>query len=75
MTDDTVWGERIALFMCAAHCQGRHSTAGRVAARALGIEFPITMPNLARRAKAEGLNAKELWPWWTKSDVEHPLLT
>lgn len=58
--------ERIALFMCASHCQGGHSAAGMAAAEALGIEFPITMPNLRAQATKEGLDPKELWPWYAK---------
>lgn len=56
--------ERIALFMCASHCQGGHSLAGAAAAKALGITFPITMKKLANRARKEGLDPKELWPWY-----------
>jgi hypothetical protein len=59
--------ERIALFMCAAHCQGGHSGAGRAAAEALDVPFPITMQGLARRALADGLDPRELWPWWDKA--------
>jgi hypothetical protein len=56
--------ERIALFMCASHCQGGHSGAGAAAAEALGITFPITMKKLANRARKEGLDSKSLWPWY-----------
>lgn len=59
--------ERIALFMCAAHCQGGHSAAGMAAADALGITFPITMKKLANRARKDGLDPKKLWPWWEKA--------
>jgi hypothetical protein len=58
--------ERIALFMCATHCQGGHSAAGAAAAEALGISFPITMTNLVARAREEGLDPNELWPWYSK---------
>lgn len=58
--------ERIALFMCAASCQGGHSDAGHAAAEALGVPFPITMPSLEHKALAEGLNPAELWPWLAK---------
>lgn len=56
--------ERVALYMCAAHCQGGHSDAGRAAADALGITFPITMKKLANRARKDGLDPKKLWPWY-----------
>jgi len=54
----------IALLMCAAHCQGGHSTAGQAAADALGIKFPITMDKLAKVARKAGLDREKLWPWW-----------
>ena len=56
--------ERIALYMCAAHCQGGHSDAGRAAADALGITFPITMKKLSNRSRKDGLDPKKLWPWY-----------
>lgn len=59
--------ERKALFMCAAHCQGGHSDAGAAAAEALGVPFPISMPNLVRKARAEGVNPATLWPWLARS--------
>lgn len=55
--------ERVALYMCATHCQGGHSDAGFAAAMALGVPFPLTMPNLIKRAREEGLNPAELWRW------------
>jgi hypothetical protein len=61
--------ERIALFMCAAHCQGGHSVAGQEAAKALGITFPITMKKLATKARKEGLDPKKLWPWWSHAEL------
>jgi hypothetical protein len=64
--------ERIALYMCAAHCQGGHSTAGQAAADALGITFPITMQKLANRARKDGLDPKKLWPWWNKTTSLSP---
>lgn len=59
--------EREALFMCAAHCQGGHSDAGKAAAEALGVPFPIRMDDLVRRAAAEGADPRKLWPWLTYS--------
>lgn len=55
--------ERKALFMCACHCQGGHSDAGFAASEALGVPFPITMPNLIAAARAEGANPATLWSW------------
>lgn len=63
MSERSLAGYRIALFMCAAHCQGGHSDAGRVAAEVLNVPFPIRMEDLARQAKAEGFDPKQLWPW------------
>jgi len=57
-------GERAALFKCAASCQGGHSDAGAAAADALGIPFPITMSNLISKAREEGLNPRDVWPWF-----------
>lgn len=54
---------RVALFMCAAHCQGGSSNAGVVAANELGIPFPIRMDDLVDRARKEGLDPDRLWPW------------
>lgn len=55
--------DRVALFMCAASCQGGHSSAGSAAADALGIPFPITMDALEAQATLEGLDPRVLWPW------------
>ena len=54
---------RRALFMCASHCQGGHSYAGDAAAEVLGVPFPIQMPDLIAKAREEGINPAELWPW------------
>jgi hypothetical protein len=54
---------RRALFMCAAHCQGGHSAAGSEASQVLGVPFPITMSEMVAKARADGLNPAELWPW------------
>lgn len=54
--------DREALFMCAASCQGAHSTAGAAASEVLGVPFPITMDNLIAKATAEGLDPDGLWP-------------
>lgn len=57
--------ERVALFMCATHCQGGHSEAGAAAASALGVPFPLTMESLAAKARQEGLDPAVLWPWYS----------
>lgn len=54
---------RRALFMCAASCQGGHSRAGDAAANVLRIPFPITMENLIEKAREEGFDPDDLWPW------------
>lgn len=63
VTDPDINPDRNALFMCASHCQGGHSEAGAAAAAALGVPFPITMPNMLAKATAEGLDPDHLWPW------------
>jgi hypothetical protein len=55
-------GHRIALYMCAAHCQGGHSDAGAAAAFVLGVSFPLLMTELVGRARSEGYNPAVLWP-------------
>ena len=55
--------ERIALFMCAASCQGGNSTAGAAAAEALGVPFPVRLEALVEQALREGLDPDKLWPW------------
>lgn len=52
-----------ALFIAASQHQGGHSATGGAIAGALGIPFPVTMPNLEKRAKQLGFDPKELWPW------------
>lgn len=71
LDDDTraeIAGLRIALFMCAAHCQGGHSEAGRRAAEALGVPFPIRMESLKRAARRDGYDPARLWPWLTEME-------
>lgn len=55
--------ERRALFLEAPQRQGGHSSRGGEIADELGIPFPITMANLEKRARAEGADPNELWPW------------
>ena len=59
-----------ALLRCATHCQGGHSEAGMVTAEALGIPFPLTMPDLIACAQRHGFDPKELWRWYFKTKVE-----
>ena len=54
---------REALFMAASSHQGGHSNVGVAIADALGVPFPITVPALEAKAKAEGFDTKALWPW------------
>lgn len=55
--------DRRALFLEAPGRQGGHSKRGGEIADELGIPFPITMPALEHRARAEGADPNELWPW------------
>mgnify|MGYP003388709709 CR=1 FL=1 len=55
---------RRALYMSAASCQGGNSGAGRVIAETFGVPFPIKMKDLLAKAKTEGFDPVELWPWW-----------
>jgi hypothetical protein len=64
--------ERIALFMCAASCQGGHSTAGKAASEALGVPYPIRLESLVDKAIQEGLNPDVLWPWAMKNWPRRP---
>lgn len=66
---------REALFMCATHCQGGHSEAGYAAAQILGVPFPITMPDLVAKVRAEGLDPDKLWPWYAEMRVARSALT
>lgn len=58
------------LFDIAASHQGGHSRNGRLIAGALGVPFPITMPNLAKRALEEGLEPRLVWPWWAAAPID-----
>lgn len=51
-----------------ASCQGGHSTEGQRIANILGVPFPLTMPNLASRAKKLGFRVEALWPWYEGKD-------
>ena len=60
-------GYRRVLFMAAAHCQGGHSIAGEEISDTLGVPFPLNMENLKAKAKEEGFNPQDLWPWWKQA--------
>ncbi len=64
--------ERVALFMCAASCQGGNSTAGKAASEALGVPYPIRLESLAEKAIKEGLDPDNLWPWAMKNWADRP---
>lgn len=57
---------RETLFMVAPSHQGGHSATGAAIAECLGIPFPVAVPDLERKAEAEGFDPKELWPWLYK---------
>ena len=57
---------REALYRCSPSHQGGHSDTGRAIAECLGVPFPLTVPDLERAAKAEGLDTDALWPWLNK---------
>jgi hypothetical protein len=54
---------REALFRCAPSFQGGHSKDGGAIADALGLTFPIRFPELEAKARDEGMDPDELWPW------------
>lgn len=56
---------RLVLVM-APSFQGGHSKTGGEVADMLGIPFPLTLPNLAKKARALGFDPDNLWPWWKK---------
>lgn len=55
---------REALFMAAASCQGGHSHAGEAIAELLSVPFPLRMESLHAKAMSEGLDPKQIWPWY-----------
>lgn len=57
-----------ALLICAPGHQGGHSYTGGEIADALGIPFPVTMPDLRRFATDHGFMPYDLWPWLKKLD-------
>lgn len=57
---------REALFRAAPSHQGRHSDTGAAIADALGVSFPLQVPELEAAAKADKMNTEVLWPWLYK---------
>lgn len=53
----------LALLIAAPAHQGGHGLSGQMIAKALEIDFPISMDNLEIRAKQLGYDTNELWPW------------
>lgn len=64
MADERMYRE--ALFRAAPSHQGGHSDTGAAIAECLGLEFPLKFPNLEIKAKAEGFDPADLWPWLMK---------
>lgn len=54
---------REALMMCAPSFQGGHSKTGDAICDALGLTFPVRMPELEAKAKGWKMNPDVLWPW------------
>lgn len=57
---------REALFRVAPSYQGGHSVDGGAICDALGLTFPIRVPELEAKAKDEKMNPDVLWPWLAK---------
>lgn len=55
--------ERRALFLAGQHCQGGHSAAGDAIAEALGVPFPLRMPDLIAKLREEDHNPAAFYPW------------
>lgn len=65
-TIDEILRYREALFRVAPSYQGGHSVDGGAIADALGLTFPIRVPELEAKAKDEGMDPDVLWPWLAK---------
>lgn len=65
-TVDEILRYREALFRVAPSHQGGHSAAGSAIADALGLTFPIRVPELEAKARDEKMDPDVLWPWLTK---------
>lgn len=57
---------REALFRSAPSHQGGHSVTGGAIADALGVSFPLKVPELEAAAKGEQMDTTRLWPWLYK---------
>lgn len=57
---------REALYRAAPSHQGGHSDTGAAIADALGVTFPLKVPELEARAQDEKMDTKVLWPWLYK---------
>ncbi len=57
---------REALFRVAPSYQGGHSADGGAIADALGLTFPIRVPELETKAQGEKMDPDVLWPWLAK---------
>jgi hypothetical protein len=57
---------REALFRVAPSYQGGPSVDGGALADALGLTFPIKVPELEAKAKDEKMDPDVLWPWLAK---------
>lgn len=60
---DQLRKHRRVLFMCAPSFQGGHSATGEELSVVLGVPFPIDMKSLEAKAKSEGFDIDDLWPW------------
>jgi len=65
-TVDEILRYREALFRVAPSYQGGNSVDGGAIADALGLTFPIRVPELEAKAKDEGMDPDVLWPWLRK---------
>lgn len=63
---DEIRKYRETLFRAAPSHQGGHSDTGAAIAECLGCLFPLRFPDLEIKAKAEGFDTTELWPWLYK---------
>lgn len=65
-TVDEILRYREALFRVAPSYQGGHSVDGGAIADALGLTFPIKVPEMEAKAKDEKMDPNVLWPWLAK---------
>lgn len=67
-----IFAYREALLRAAPSFQGGHSADGGAIADALGLTFPIRVPELEAMAKDEGFDPNVLWPWLAKQRTASP---